>query len=130
VEHIENLVWIVLPHLLYSWDLVPSDFGLFGRMKDGLCGQHFPSSGAIIAAVKEWVTSTGADFNKNGMKVLIHHWQKCIASSGDYLEKYCCCREFSLSSSPLVLFVSVVVSVSINRRHYFQSNLHRCFLFC
>lgn len=49
---------------------MPSGFDLFGRMKDGLCGQHFPSSGVVIAGVKEWVTSTSEDFNKNGMQVL------------------------------------------------------------
>ena len=32
-------------------------------------------------------------------------------------------REFSLLNSVIVLFESVVVSVEINRRHYFQSNL-------
>ena len=32
--------------------------------------------------------------------------------------------EFALSSNVIVLFVSVVVSVEINRKHYFWSNLH------
>jgi len=35
-----------------------------------------------------------------------------------------CSWEFALSSSILVLFVSVVASTGINRRHYFQSDLH------
>jgi len=46
VEHIANLGWTVLPHPPYSPDLAPSDFHLFGPMKDGLRGQHFPSNEA------------------------------------------------------------------------------------
>jgi len=41
-------------------------------MKDGLLGQHFPSDDAITAAVKQWVTSAGADFCKGGMQALVH----------------------------------------------------------
>jgi len=44
MEHIDNLGWTVLPHPLYSLDLAPSDFHLFGAKKDGLHGQHFPSN--------------------------------------------------------------------------------------
>ena len=57
-------------------------------MKDGLCGQHFPSNDSIIATVKQWVTSGGFDFYKCGMQVLFHCWQKCIGNGGaDYVEK-------------------------------------------
>jgi len=62
VEHIVSLGWTVVPHPPYSPDLVPSDFHLFGLMKDGLHGQHFPSNNAIVRAVKQWATYTGADF--------------------------------------------------------------------
>lgn len=54
---IANLGWTALPHPPYSLDLVPSDFPLFRLMKDGLRGQHFPSSNTIIASLKQWVTS-------------------------------------------------------------------------
>ena len=37
-------------------------------------GQHFPSNSAIIAAMKQWVTSAGADFYEHGMPTLVHHW--------------------------------------------------------
>jgi len=32
------------------------------QMEDGQHGQHFPVYDAVTAAVKQWVTSTGADF--------------------------------------------------------------------
>jgi len=86
-KHIANLGWTVLPHPPYSLDLAPSDFHLFGPMKDGLRGQHFPSNDAVIQAVKQWATSAGADFYKCGMQALVHRWQKCIANGGDCVEK-------------------------------------------
>ena len=42
--------------------------------------------------------------------------------SGDYVEKVFYSWEFALSNSAMVLFVSVV-SMEVNRRHYFQCNL-------
>jgi histone-lysine N-methyltransferase SETMAR len=48
VEHIINIGWTVIPHPPYSLDLAPSDFHLFGPMKDGLRGQHFRSNDAVI----------------------------------------------------------------------------------
>jgi len=56
-------------------------------MKDGLWEQHFPSNNAIIAAVIQWATSAGADFYEPDIQVLVHHWQKCTASGGNYVEK-------------------------------------------
>ena len=74
VEHIINVGWIVIPHPPYSLDLAPSDFHLFGPMKDGLCGQHFPSYNAVVRAMKQWVTLAGADFYECGMQALVHRW--------------------------------------------------------
>jgi len=44
-------------------------------MKDGLREQHFPSNDAIVRPVKQWATSTGADFYECGMQALVHRWQ-------------------------------------------------------
>jgi len=84
VEHIANLAWTVLPHPPYSPDLAPSDYHLFGLMKDGLRGRHFPSNDAVVQAVKQWA---GADFYECGMQALVHRRQKCITNGGNYVEK-------------------------------------------
>ena len=73
VEHTSSICWTILTHLPYTPDLAPSDFHLFRSMKDGLYGQCFPRSDAVTAAVKQWVTSTGADF-ECGMQAFAHYW--------------------------------------------------------
>jgi hypothetical protein len=52
-------------------------------------GQHFPSYDAVVRAVKQWATSTGADFYGRGMQALVNRWRKFIANGGNYVEKYC-----------------------------------------
>jgi hypothetical protein len=69
--HVAKFGWIVLPHPLYGVDLATSDFNLFGPMKDGLRGQHFPDD-AVIAAERKWVASPGADFYEHSMQALVH----------------------------------------------------------
>jgi len=86
MEHIVRLAWTVIPHPPRSPDLAPSDFHLFRLMKDGLHGQHFPSYDAVVWAVKQWATSTGAGFYEQGMETLVRCWRKCIANGGDYVE--------------------------------------------
>ena len=76
---------------IYSIDLVLSDLDLPGSTKNRLCGKHFPSNDAIIAAVKQWVTSAGADFYEHVMQTLVHGWQKCIANGDDWAEKIVFC---------------------------------------
>ena len=87
MECVAKFGWTVLPHPPYSPDLAPSDFHLFAPLKNGLRGQRFPDNDAVIAAVKKWTTSAGADFYERGIKALVHRWQKCIESGGDYVEK-------------------------------------------
>jgi hypothetical protein len=81
--HVAQFGWTVLPHPFYSPDLVPPNFHLFGPMKDGLRGQHFPDNDAVIAAVTKWVASAGAGFYERSIQALVHRWRKCIANGGD-----------------------------------------------
>jgi histone-lysine N-methyltransferase SETMAR len=54
-EHITKMGWTVLPHLPYSPDLAPSDFHLFGSLKDALRGTHFEDDNSVIEAVRKWL---------------------------------------------------------------------------
>ncbi|PNF17771.1 hypothetical protein B7P43_G06889, partial [Cryptotermes secundus] len=85
--HTAKFGWTVLPHPPYSPDLASSHFHLFGPMKDGLHGQHFPDNDDIIAAVRKWLASASADFYERSIQALVHRWQKCIMNGGDYVEK-------------------------------------------
>jgi len=83
VEYTGSLGCSVIQHSPYGLDLASSDFHLFRPMINELHGQHFPSNGTIIAAVKQWVASAGADFYEYGMQVLVNCWLKHIARDGD-----------------------------------------------
>lgn len=56
-------------------------------MKDGLRGQRIPDDDAVIAAVRKWVTSAGADFYERSMQALVNRLRKCMSSGGDYVER-------------------------------------------
>ena len=63
-------------------------------------------------------------------RLLFIFGKKCIANGGDYAEKNVFCSwEFALSNSVIVLFVPVVVSIGMNRRHYFWRSLHALWCF-
>ena len=76
----------------------------------------------------QWVHSAGADCYECSMQALAYRWWKCTANDGDCWKVVFCSWEFSLSNSIIVIFISVVVSMEINRRQYFQSNLSISFI--
>ena len=89
-----------------------------------------------VSTVRQWVVCFSSGdrgslslvkiFYKHGMQALVHCWWKFIDNGGDYAEKQCFfLGEFALSSSVIVLSLSTVVSMEINRKHYFQRVLHR-----
>ncbi|KAG8226303.1 hypothetical protein J437_LFUL002742 [Ladona fulva] len=63
----------VLPHPPYSPDLAPSDFHLFGPLKDGLRGEHFQDLDAVVKAVRKSLDSAGSDFYKRGILLLFEN---------------------------------------------------------
>jgi transposase len=79
--------WTILPHPPYSPDLTPSDFHLFGPIKDGLRGKQFPNTDAVIEAVKKWLSQTDSDFYGARIQRLLERWRKCIELGGDFVEK-------------------------------------------
>jgi len=51
LEKIENVGWEVLSHPPYSPDLAPSDYHLFGFVKNRMQGQHYKTNKALKTAV-------------------------------------------------------------------------------
>ena len=86
-EAITKFCWTVLPHPPYSPDLAPSDFHLFGPLKDTLCGTRFEDDESVIRAVRTWLCEQETSWYKEGMRALVSRWCEAIDVDGDYVEK-------------------------------------------
>lgn len=78
--------WTTLPHPPYSPDLAPSDFHLFGPMKEALRGQRFSTDGEVMTAVRSWLRSQPSSFYEAGIEALIQRWTAAVDNRGDYIE--------------------------------------------
>ncbi len=87
MDTISELRWELLPHPAYSPDPAPSDFHLFGKLKEPLRGKHYTTLKDLQKDLKKWVEGTPKDFFEKGLKKLVHRWQKCLELQGDYIEK-------------------------------------------
>jgi len=87
LEAIAKMGWEVLPHPSYSPDLVPSDYHLFGFVKDQLRGQRYETTVEIQKAVCQCLRMVGMEFYRRGIFKLPERWQKCVQRSCDYVEK-------------------------------------------
>jgi hypothetical protein len=68
--------------------LAPSDFHLFGPLKEALRGRRIScDDDDVKAAVHQWLCAQPKTFFSDGIKKLVGRWEKCIAKQGDYLEK-------------------------------------------
>jgi len=76
-----------MEHPAYSPDLAPSDFHLFGPLKNALGGRRFSCDDDVKAAVHQWLRTQPKIFFADGIKKLVGRWKKCIAKQGDYIEK-------------------------------------------
>ena len=86
-EAIAKMGWEALPHPSYSPDLAPSDYHLFGFVKDQLRGQSYETTEAIQKAVRQCLRMAGTDFYRRSVFKLPERWEKCVQRSGDYVEK-------------------------------------------
>jgi len=87
VDTIQKLKWNILPHPPYSPDLAPSDYRLFGLLKEHLGGKRFRNNEEVKQDVQEWIHWQPKDFVLSNIHKLPDHWRKCIANYGDYVEK-------------------------------------------
>jgi hypothetical protein len=65
----------------------PSDFHLFGLMKDGLQGQHLSDANAVIAVVEKWLAQADDKFNEIAIQCLVQCWRTSTERGGDKAEK-------------------------------------------
>jgi transposase len=62
VETLRQLNFEVLKHPPYSSDLAPSDYHLFGPLKDALRGRHFASDQELKEVVHAWLVTQPKTF--------------------------------------------------------------------
>lgn len=86
-ETIHKMGWEILHHPPYSPDLAPSDFHLFGPLKEALRGKKFGNNEDVKNFVGKWLKQQDKDFFAAGIKKLVNRWDKCINVGGDYVEK-------------------------------------------
>jgi hypothetical protein len=87
VDTLRALKFEVLKHPPYSPDLLPSDFHLFGPLKEHLRGQKFADDNVVMEAVQSWLKATPKSFFLEGIHKLVNRWTKCVAKQGDYVKK-------------------------------------------
>ena len=63
--------------------LFHSDFRLFHKLMEQLCGGHFYSDDDVMAAVKYSLSQQDAKLYRDGITKLLERWQKCLDSSAD-----------------------------------------------
>jgi histone-lysine N-methyltransferase SETMAR len=79
--------WEILENPPHSSDLAPSDFHLFGKLKEHLSGKRFASDQEVENETRNWLTNLDANFYAEGIFKLVSCWDKCLNLFGDYVEK-------------------------------------------
>ena len=87
-EAISSFGWTTISHPP-SPDLAPSDFHLFGPLKESLRGRHFSGNKEVKTAVhvRKWLKRQPVEFYKKGICELVKTWEKAVRKAGDYIEK-------------------------------------------
>jgi hypothetical protein len=67
--------------------LPPSEYRLFGRVKDALRGRHFADDNELKQSFRGLLRSQGREFYSNGVQRLTQRWQKRVKNDGDFAEK-------------------------------------------
>ncbi|GBM37767.1 hypothetical protein AVEN_25881-1 [Araneus ventricosus] len=83
----EKSGWSVLQHPPYSPDLAPSEFHLFGPLKQHLRGKHIADDDAVQHEVLLGMRQQLKEFYAAGIGALMKRWDKCINTGGNYVEK-------------------------------------------
>ena len=81
------LKWQLLPHPAYTQDLAPSDFHLFGPLKDSFRDRRFKCESELKSAVNKVIKIMSTDWFEEGKKKVAERWRKCIDLQGDCVEK-------------------------------------------
>jgi len=90
---------------------------MWAQWGDGWC----VSTVVTVTQKTSPVPDSHAEFYEGIMQALVHHWQKWLTNSSNYVEKLLSSWEFALSNSVIVLFLSVVASMERSRMINFRA---------
>ena len=74
-------------HLPYSPELAPSNYHIFGPLKEALRGRRLASDEEVKEAVHNWLREQSKSFFSAGIQKLVERYNKRIMLQGDYVEK-------------------------------------------
>jgi histone-lysine N-methyltransferase SETMAR len=79
--------WTVLPHPPYSPALAPSDFQLFGSLKNAIRGTKFETDDDVIHAVITCLREQDNTWYRRGIHTFVSHRPNAVEVDGDCVEK-------------------------------------------
>jgi len=65
----------------------PSDFHVFGTLKETKGGKSFRSDEEVQRTVNEWLRSQPKEFISKDMHAIPKRWNSCMKRNGDYIVK-------------------------------------------
>ena len=86
-ETLRKLKFEVIAHPPCSPDLAPSDYHLFGPLKEVSKGCRFTLDQEVKEAVHAWLAAQPKTFTSEGIRKFMQRWTKCVEKQGDYVEK-------------------------------------------
>ena len=86
LQKLKELGCDVLPHPLYSPDLLPTDYHFFKHLNNFLQGKHFHKEQEAENAFQQFIESWSTDFYTTGINKLISWWHRCVNYNGSYFD--------------------------------------------
>jgi hypothetical protein len=110
--------------------LAPSDFHVFGPLKEAMGGKSFRSDEEVQLAVHEWLCSQPKDFFSRGIHALPKCWNTCMVRNGDYIEKWSRSVPFEFNKLQdkkyLRLSFDSPMYIIITKHNYIQHCRNKC----
>ncbi|PSN52625.1 hypothetical protein C0J52_14592, partial [Blattella germanica] len=73
--------------LIRPTTLAPSNFRLFGPLKEAIRGKRYDNDEQVLGDVRTWLRERPAEWYRAGIHALTKRWRKAIDLNGDYVEK-------------------------------------------
>lgn len=83
-KYLFNSPFSLIPYPLYSPDLSPCDFGLFGTMKNSFKGRSFDTEEDLLNAIDEFFAEKSPHFWLSIFESWIKRCEACITAKGNY----------------------------------------------